>query len=435
MKILGIDIGTTSISAVVIEGGKALCTRTVESCAFLPSAHEWERIQDVPKIISTALQLSDTLLADHPDVGSIGITGQQHGILYLDAEGNALSPLYTWQDGRGNLPFSEGTSFAAHLTALSGRNLYSGYGAVTHFYNVRNGLVPQGAVSFCTIHDYLAMVMCGLKSPLTDASDAASLGFFDVSKGVYDLDAIGRAGLDPAMFPHLAESRFIGLWKGRRVAVPIGDNQASFLGTAGRKPGNMLVNIGTGSQFSALSASYLEVDGLETRPFPEGGYLVVGASLCGGRAYALLDSFFCEAVEMATGARPAHCYDAMAEAAEQDASEDGDPIAETLFQGTRRDPSLRASISGLSATNFTPGALVRSVLKGIASELHGMALSYSGGGGVQGDLYGSGNALRKNPLLQEQLETMFGRKMTLSDALEEAALGAAVFASYGNNTQ
>ena len=29
-----------------------------------------------------------------------------HGILYVDADGNAVSPLYTWQDARGSLPHS-----------------------------------------------------------------------------------------------------------------------------------------------------------------------------------------------------------------------------------------------------------------------------------------------------------------------------------------
>ena len=46
----------------------------------------------------------------------------------------------------------------------------------------------------------------------------------------------------------------------------------------------MLVNVGTGSQFSVYTKDYMTCPGLETRPFP-GGYLLVGASLCGGRAY------------------------------------------------------------------------------------------------------------------------------------------------------
>ena len=42
--------------------------------------------------------------ARYPDIERIGVTGQMHGILYLDGEGNAVSPLYTWQDARGDAP-------------------------------------------------------------------------------------------------------------------------------------------------------------------------------------------------------------------------------------------------------------------------------------------------------------------------------------------
>ena len=58
------------------------------------------------------------------------------------------------------------------------------------------------------------------------------------------------------------------------------------------KTAEMLVNVGTGSQFSVFTPHYLQADGLETRPMPGGGYLLAGASLCGGRAYALLEQFF-----------------------------------------------------------------------------------------------------------------------------------------------
>ena len=75
------------------------------------------------------------------------------------------------------------------------------------------------------------------------------------------------------------------------MSAAIGDNQASFLGAAAGEQDVMLVNMGTGGQFSVFSREYLECPGLETRPFP-GGFLLVGSSLCGGRAYAILKTFF-----------------------------------------------------------------------------------------------------------------------------------------------
>ena len=100
MKILGLDIGTTTVSAVVMENGRVLAAETQASHALLPDRPVWEKAQDAAALEALALRITDALLARFPDVARIGLTGQQHGIVYLDAEGQLLSPLYTWQDGR-----------------------------------------------------------------------------------------------------------------------------------------------------------------------------------------------------------------------------------------------------------------------------------------------------------------------------------------------
>lgn len=95
MKTLGIDIGTTTISAAVLEDGQFLASETRANGAFIPSALACAREQDVEKITQTALSVVQMLFERYPDIHSIGVTGQMHGILYVDADGNAVSPLYT----------------------------------------------------------------------------------------------------------------------------------------------------------------------------------------------------------------------------------------------------------------------------------------------------------------------------------------------------
>lgn len=63
----------------------------------------------------------------------------------------------------------------------------------------------------------------------------------------------------------------------------------------------MLVNIGTGSQISVLSDSWFEGPGIEARPLTADSYLLVGAALCGGAAYAALEHFFREYAAAAGG--------------------------------------------------------------------------------------------------------------------------------------
>lgn len=429
MKVLGLDIGTTTVSAVVVEEGQVLASLTRPNGSFLPDREPWEKVQDPVYIRITALAAVEELFDKYPEIGRIGVTGQMHGIVYLDAKGEPVSPLYTWQDGRGEEPMESGETYVSYLTRVTGYPVATGYGLVTHFYNLKNRLVPENAVVFCTTHDYITMVLTGKSTPVTDASDAASFGFFDVKQGVFDLTALKTIGIDPAMLPRLAPEPKIGTYAGKAaVYVAIGDNQASFLGSTEGNLHCMLANVGTGSQFSVYSEKYLWCDGLETRPFPGGGYLLVGASLCGGRAYALLENFFRMTGHM-LGVEVSSAYDAMASLLGSSGKPSNIPPVIPLFQGTRQNPTLRGSIEGLSTENFTPLHLIWGMMEGMAGELHQMYLLYLLSGGAPVALIGSGNGLRKNKYLQNCFSEIFGQELTMSACNEEAATGAAVFAS------
>lgn len=110
-----------------------------------------------------------------------------------------------------------------------------------------------------------------------------------------DFNQIGQ------QFPDVCtEIEKLGTYRGRTVTTAIGDNQASFLGAAGDEENTLLVNMGTGGQISVLSGQYFSGDGIEARPFLNGKYLLAGASLCGGKAYALLEQFFRKAMAFFT---------------------------------------------------------------------------------------------------------------------------------------
>lgn len=427
MKLLGLDIGTTTISAVVLENGAVLSALTLKNSAFIDTGNPWEKVQDPAYIHAVALEAVDTLLEKHPDVKRIGITGQMHGIVYLNQDGEPVSPLYTWQDGRGDLICSDGGSYVSHLSGLTGYPLATGFGMVTHYVNQQMGLVPESAAVFATIHDYIAMVLAGRTSPVTEYSDAASFGLFDVEHLCFDTEAMQKAGIALSIVPELARHEVIGNYNGIPVCPAIGDNQASFIGATGGNLRAMLVNVGTGSQFSVYTPEYMVCPGLETRPFLD-GYLLVGSSLCGGRAYALLEEFLRKTVHAMTGKMPECCYEAMGKVLESDVRPTDIPTVVPLFQGTRQDPSLRGAIEGLSTENFTPRHLIWAILEGMARELVSMYRSFLYAGGDSARLVGSGNGLRKNIHLQKCFTRMFGQELSMSECTEEAACGAALYA-------
>ncbi len=429
MTAIGLDIGPTTISGVVLSVDEELVVeaRTVENGSFLKTEHEWERIQDVDVILHKATDLVDELLERCPEAEVIGLTGQMHGIVYLDGNGKHISPLYTWQDGRGNLPDESGKPLTELVREKTGLNVAAGYGLLSHLYNLRNALAPRGAAVLCTIGDYLGMTLTGRKTPLVHTSNGASLGFFDSQNGRFRSDALEAVGIDPQILPELTEDfAVLGTYRGIPVTAAIGDNQASFLGSVGIYPNIILLNMGTGGQISALSDQYFEAPGIEARPFVKGKYLLAGSSLCGGRAYAVLEHFFRE-YACAAGLPDTAQYSLMAQLAQKGMEQQDRMQVRTTFNGTRVHPGLRGSITNLSEDNFTPEGLTFGVLEGMARELHDMYSLMRAGTGLEAEhLVASGNGLRMNPVLQEICRRMFHAELSLAEYKEEAACGAAI---------
>lgn len=405
MRAIGIDLGTTSICGILMDAdsGEVLRSRTENSNAFLPGAQPWERIQSPEKILRLAGEILEDLLRE--DVAAIGISCQMHGIVYTDARGKAVSPLYTWQDGRGNQPWGDST-YARILGCPSG------YGNVTDFYNRKNGMVPAQAVDFCTIGDLLAMELCGLTRPKIHITNAASFGCFDLKEGRFTQGYASQ----PCQGFHLA-----GTYRGIPVAAAIGDNQASVFSSL---PGtdSILLNMGTGSQVSVVASRIPEAPGMEIRPYFDGQFLAVGAALCGGRAYAVLKDFYKSLLSLMGPVTDDQVYALM----EQLLARPCEALTvDTRLEGTRTDSSLRGSITGISTDNFTPEALTRGFLEGMVEELYGM---YRAMGLERRSLVGSGNGLRKNPALQKAAEGRFGMPLRIPAHREEAAFGAALYA-------
>ena len=411
MKAIGLDIGTTGICGILVDADTGEVERKLEeeNDTWITAAHSWERLQDPHAILKKVRDVLEKLLCEN--VAAIGVTGQMHGILYVDETGRAVSPLYTWQDGRGNQPF-EGTTYARYL------NSYSGYGYVTHFYNRSSHLIPEEACTFCTIQDYAVMQLTGRRSPLVHSTNAAGFGQYDVEKGCFTAED----GFLPRTVPGYA---IAGHFRGIPVSAAIGDNQAGFLGAV-RGKDCLLVNVGTGSQVSMAASGPVSGGNIETRPYVERDYLLVGSSLCGGRAYAMLENFFRKTLEMLTGQESARVYERMQEAlAKGDGLREADlPIFDTRFMGSREDPFGRGSVRNLTPENFLPEYFAAGLLKGMAEELYEM---YARMGASCGRIIGSGNGIRKNPMLREWIEDVFGAKMQIPVHREEACFGAAIF--------
>ena len=151
------------------------------------------------------------------------------------------------------------------------------------------------------------------------------------------------------------------------------------------------------------------------------GSLISGSALCGGRAYALLESFFRKYVA-ACGFTDSEQYEIMNSLALDAIKKDRHLHVCTTFCGIRSDHTIRGSVTGIGEENLGPGELIAGVLYGMAEELHGMFAEMPKDGIRQ--LVVSGNAVRKNPALRRVLERVFGMKILVPVHQEEAAYGS-----------
>ncbi|MGH7199892.1 MAG: FGGY-family carbohydrate kinase, partial [Planctomycetaceae bacterium] len=104
-------------------------------------------------------------------------------------------------------------------------------------------------------------------------------------------------------------------------------------------------------------------------------------------------------------------------------------VCEPLWRGTRRQPHATGTFRGVRFENFTPGHVARAVLTGIAAGLHSFYESAGESRPASVErIIGSGNGLRKNPLLRDILSQTFGLPVVLPAHHEEAAFGTALLA-------
>jgi sugar (pentulose or hexulose) kinase len=169
---------------------------------------------------------------------------------------------------------------------------------------------------------------------------------------------------------------------------------------------------------------------MDTRYLPVNRFMLVGAGLAGGDAYAWANRAVASwLADLGTELPSEEIYERMnAAAALIDDGSEG-LACRPLFRGSRREPLARGQFTGITFDNFTLGHVARAVLEGIAGT---MRTFFDDAGEARPEhlqrIVGSGNGLRNNWLLVEILSHTFDREVWLPQHQEEAAFGAALLA-------
>lgn len=275
MMCLLIDVGSTTLKSAVYDtrGGEK---GDVRKCPFPgPIRKEPPFFEVDAEAILAAIR---TLIDGAMPLDAICLSVQMHGYLLGDASGKAITPYISWQDERSlclpedrrypfPLPASRGVSKKPNLP-LAG----------LHMMRSEQPALFRHAARAYSLGSYIAQALTGRNA--AHITDLAPMGVYDAHSGAPE-----ASGLPTLAFPQaLTAFAPIGTHRGARIYAPVGDQQASTLGS-GLNPSEYLLNLGTAAQVCAISEQPVYGD-FESRPYFDGQTLCTVTRLTGGRTIA-----------------------------------------------------------------------------------------------------------------------------------------------------
>ena len=175
---------------------------------------------------------------DRRAIAAVGVSGQQHGSVFLDAAGKVLRPAKLWCD-------TETAVEADELTQKMKEAVVPAFTAPKIAWLAGNEPETADRVScVCLPHDFVNMTLTGDTRPVSEAGDASGTGYWNVERKEFDLKK--AALVDPRLpswLPTLipspdsavgtvcaAAAELTGLPVGIPVAPGSGDNACAALG-------------------------------------------------------------------------------------------------------------------------------------------------------------------------------------------------------------
>jgi xylulokinase len=442
---LGLDVGTGGTRAVLVdEQGQVTASASEEHAAFRSPFPGWAEQDPGDWWRAATKAIAEVVAASQgASIDAVGLTGQMHGAVMLDANGKVLRSALIWCDQRTDdecdwLHREIGRERLIELVAnpaLPNFTLTKLLWVKRHqpeiFAKIAHVLCPK---------DYVRYRLTGTYA--MDVQEASGTLLLDVAHRRWSTEVAGIAGIPEAWLPPLFESPDVcaeiseeaaartGLKAGIPVVAGAGDQGAGAVGMGILEPGAVSATIGTsGVVFAATAAPTRDPLGrLHTfcHAVP-GRWHVMGVTQAAGLSLRWLR----EVLNPETGAA-AESYDALtALAAKVPAGSDGLLWAPYLL-GERTphlDSQARAAFVGLTA-GHTRGHLVRAVLEGVAYSLKDTFTLFAELGiPVKGVRLGGGGA--RGPLWREIQASVYGYTTDILTAEEGGAFGAALLAGVG----
>ena len=256
---LGIDLGTSELKLVLLDRQHRLVASVGERLTVQRPAplHSEQSPADWWDAMARAMaRLQAGQAAALAQVRAIGLSGQMHGAVLMDAAGEVLRPAILWNDGRSGAECTELEAACPRLHAIAGNLAMPGFTAPKLLWVRRHE--PEVFAKTATVllpKDWLRFMLTGER--VGEMSDAAGTLWLDVAERRWSAEVLAACGLTEAQMPRLVEGSEAsgtlrpelaarwGLPAGVIVAGGGGDNAASAVGIGAVRPGEGFVSLGT----------------------------------------------------------------------------------------------------------------------------------------------------------------------------------------------
>ena len=393
--LVGIDVGTTATKGLAITPDGTVVAREEAEYPLSTPRPGWSE-QDPDDWWRATETVLANLRTAAGDPQGIGLSGQMHGLVALDANNRPLRPAILWNDQRTQAECDEieSTIGLERLIALTGNRALTGFTAPKLLWLRHHEPDTYARIARIALpKDYVRLRLTG--DHATDVSDASGTVLLDVANRRWSDEVLDALQIEPAWLPTVLESPDTSgeTSTGIPVAAGAGDQAAGALGVGVDQPGPLSIALGTSGVVFAALDRYAADPQARVHAFchavPNAWHLM-GVMLSAAGSLTWLRN----------ATDPDISFDELMSEAQRWPAGAENLVFLPYLQGERTpypDPDARGAFAGLSLRHDR-GALTRAVLEGVAYGLRDSLdliaelgeppkLGRISGGGARSDLW------------------------------------------------
>lgn len=449
--VIGVDIGTSGTKTVLFdEKGNAVSSFLVEYPLYQPKIG-WAEQDPEDWWNATYTSINNVIKqsgVNPADIKGIGLSGQMHGLVMLDKDGNVLRKSIIWCDQRTTAEADELTEKVGkeRLVEITGNPALTGFTAAKILWVQKNE--PELYAKTAKIllpKDYIRYKLTGEYA--TEVSDASGMQLMDIKNRCWSDEVLEKLNIEKNLLGKMYEScevtgkvhqeaaKLTGLNEGTIVVGGAGDQAAGAVGNGIVKTGIVSSTIGTsGVVFAHMDNIQIDKEGrVHTlcHAVP-GKWHVMGVTQGAGLSLKWYRDNFCHAEMDAADGMGVDPYYLMDKQAEKIAPGCEGLIYLPYLMGERSPhnaPNAKGVFFGLSAKH-TKYDMLRAVMEGVSYSLNDCMSVIKEMGIDASEVRASGGG-GKSKLWRQMQADMFGCDINTINVSEGPALGVALLAAVG----